>query len=75
MSTIREAEADTLARQPIALWRWPCQAWLYSARDGEQDSLETCTLPLEAVFAPCQENSPLEKHCLLVKRTKSVNND
>lgn len=32
-------------------------------------------LPLKAVFAPCQENSSLEKRCLLVKWTKSVNSD
>lgn len=68
-------QRQRLTCQPIALARWPCQGWLDSARDGEQDSLETRTLPLEAVFAPCQENSSLEKHCLLVKWTKSVNND
>lgn len=68
-------QRQRLTCQPIALAPWPCQGWLDRARDGERDSLETRTLPLEAVFAPCQENSSLEKHCLLVKWTESVNND
>lgn len=64
-----------LTCRPAASARGPASGGETVPEPGSQAARRHALSPLEAGFAPRQENGSQEKHCLLVKWTKSVNSD